>query len=231
MKRDVVVAVVAVAVTLGLQRLRKGSGGGAASAPVAGDGSAGTAAPYQRLSVSDAVLEKMRDQAAQEAVAREAARTPGPNGNQGPLEPLEPQMIVETLKSRFAPGEKPTTEKVRVIVADITADAERRWASAALARIVADCKAGKMDDFLALAAPSAPAAARREKCAAEAPRWRGDILKAYKEEAATARAALEGLKSEIRQLTPGEGEAVQEKVNGLTRPVDVALERLDGRTE
>ncbi|TBR23577.1 hypothetical protein EPO15_05650 [bacterium] len=233
MKREAVIVVISVGATLAIQNWRASRRHAVPALSVAGEETpGGPEKPYQRLSVSDAVLEKMRDQAASELAAREAARAPGPGGSFGPTDPLDPKAIAETIKARFAPGEKPTAEKVRTAVADITADSERRWASSALARIVADCQAGKLDEFLALAAPGVPPAkARAEKCRTEAPRWRVDILKAYKEEEGAARAALEALKNEVRAATPGEGEAAAEKLNGLLRPIEAAVERFDGRPD
>lgn len=225
MKQWVIVVVVAVLAVFVDRRFRSGPASGsrpsatdASGEPVRGSRSA---SGFQRLSASDAELERMRSEVQERTLEQRGPTMPGGA--------LDFESVRATIKARFGPGEKPTLEKVRAAVTDIMVESDRRWASTPLPRVLADCKAGKMDDFLAVLAPSVAAGARREQCAAHAPKWRDDLLRAYRDEADVARASLERLKGEITENVPATDEAGVAKVESMLEVAETGLVRLDGR--
>lgn len=227
MRQWVVVVVVAVLAVLVDRRFRAGPavGSRSSSGEVPGEPSRGSrsASGFQRLSASDAELERMRAEVEERTLSRQGPTVPG--------RVLDFESVRSTIKARFGPGEKPTPDKVRAAVNDIMSEPDRRWAASPLARVLADCKAGKLDDFLAVAAPAVPASSRREACATHVPKWREDILRAYRDEADGARVSLERLKGEIRENVPSDTEAGVARVETMLAIVDAAVTRLDGRAK
>lgn len=225
MKQWVIVVVVAVLAVLVDRRFRAsppvGSRPSAADAPGEPGRGSRSSSGFQRLSATDAELDRMRAEVKERTLEQQ-----GPTMFGGVL---DFESVRATIKARFGPGEKPTPDKVRLAVNEIMSEPDKRWASTPLARVLADCKAGKMDDFLAVLAPSVAAGARREQCATHAPKWREDILRAYKDDAEGARVNLDRLKGEIRENVPADTEAGVARVESMLEIVETAIVRLDGR--
>lgn len=227
MKQWVIVVVVAVLAVLVDRRFRPGPAVGSrsssSSTDAPGEPGRGSRSPsgFQRLSATDEELDRMRAEVKERSLEQR-----GPTMFGGVL---DFESVRSTIKARFGPGEKPTPDKVRLAVNEIMAEPDRRWATTPLARVLADCKAGKMDDFLAVLAPSVAAGARREQCATHAPKWRDDLLRAYRDEADGARTSLDRLKAEIRENVPADTEAGVARVESMLEIVETAVVRLDGR--
>lgn len=124
------VVVVAVVAVVAFKVLRPGGGGPAPATPAAPGGPQDPAAPgggLERWSASDEEMERLRADADKQKAELRVDAT------------VSMEKVGDTLKARFAPGEKPTLEAVRRHVGDIMSTPDRLWNDAPLEKVVQAC--------------------------------------------------------------------------------------------
>jgi len=133
-----------------LSRMTGRGGTGPASGP---GGTAARGRGPERWSASDEEMERMRAEASKSAAAAVVVPADAPAF----------EKIAATLKARFAPGEKPTAEKVRGVVADVVAESDRLWATTAPERLASDCLKGRLDIFIPVSSITTAAVKLKEE--------------------------------------------------------------------